>query len=105
MKRYFKYIALSAGVLLSSCNDFLDREPLDKVTPEAFFENEGDLAAYAINLYPNVGFSTIPPGVYGLSIFRYDDATDNQAAPGGSARFLPGEWRVSANGAGWDFGS
>ena len=104
MKRYFKYIALSAGVLLSSCNDFLDREPLDKVTPEAFFENEGDLAAYAINLYPNVGFSTIPPGSYGLSIFRYDDATDNQAAPGGSARFLPGEWRVSANGAGWDFG-
>ena len=69
MKRYFKYIALSAGVLLSSCNDFLDREPLDKVTPEAFFENEGDLAAYAINLYPNVGFSTIPPGSYGLSIF------------------------------------
>ena len=105
MKRYFKYIALSAGVLLSSCNDFLDREPLDKVTPEAFFENEGDLAAYAINLYPNVGFSTIPPGSYGLSIFRYDDATDNQAAPGGSARFLPGEWRVSANGAGWDFGN
>ena len=104
MKRYFKYIALSAGVLLSSCNDFLDREPLDKVTPEAFFENEGDLAAYAINLYPNVGFSTIPPGVYGLSVFKYDDATDNQAAPGGSARFLPGEWRVSANGAGWDFG-
>ena len=69
MKRYFKYIALSAGVLLSSCNDFLDREPLDKVTPEAFFENEGDLAAYAINLYPNVGFSTIPMG------FLYSDTT------------------------------
>lgn len=36
---------------LTSCNDFLDREPLDKVTPEKFFSAEADLAAYAINNY------------------------------------------------------
>ena len=94
MKRYLKYIALSAGVLLTSCDKFLDREPLDKVTPDNFFNTESDLLSYAINLYPDVSFSTIPPGQYGLSVFKSDDATDNQVAPAGNARFLPGEWRV-----------
>ena len=30
---------------------FLDREPLDNVTPEAFFWSESDLAAYTIKQY------------------------------------------------------
>ena len=33
MKRYLKYIALSAGVLLTSCDKFLDVTPVGKVIP------------------------------------------------------------------------
>ena len=52
MKITFKYITLSllAGAsLLTSCEDFLDREPLDSVTPDTYLKNESQLAAYAIN--------------------------------------------------------
>lgn len=48
-----KNIALSCiamgGLLLSSCNDFLDREPLDKVTPTQYFNAEADLATYTVS--------------------------------------------------------
>lgn len=43
MKITFKYITLSllAGAsLLTSCEDFLDREPLDSVTPDTYLKNE-----------------------------------------------------------------
>lgn len=51
MKNYIQYLTIGALLMgsLTSCNDFLDREPLDKVTPEKFFSAEADLAAYAIN--------------------------------------------------------
>ena len=52
MKITFKYITLSllAGAsLLTSCEDFLDREPLDSVTPDTYLKNESQLAAYAFN--------------------------------------------------------
>ena len=54
MKITFKYITLSllAGAsLLTSCEDFLDREPLDSVTPDTYLKNESQLAAYAINAH------------------------------------------------------
>lgn len=37
-----KYTLLLAGSLafMSSCNDFLDKEPLDAITPETFLWNE-----------------------------------------------------------------
>ena len=34
-----------------SCNDFLDCEPLDQITPESYFNQEADLAAYTIKQY------------------------------------------------------
>ena len=106
MKKYIKHTIFSGILLLvMSCDKFLDREPLDEVTPTAFFYNESDLASYTINLYPSAGFNTIAPGQYGLSVFKSDNNTDNQAAPDGSAVWMPGEWRVSASGAGWDFGT
>lgn len=97
-------ILLSGALLMASCNDFLDREPLDQLTPEVYFNNEADLAAYSINLYPSAAFSTIQPGQYGLSTFKSDNGTDNQVDPSGSVVWLPGEWRVSSSGEGWDFG-
>ena len=50
MKTMNKYIILLFGGLLgfSSCNDFLDLKPQDKVTPEDFLWTEYDLASYAV---------------------------------------------------------
>lgn len=42
---------LFTSVVLTSCNDFLDCEPLDKITPDAYFNSESDLAAYSIQQY------------------------------------------------------
>ena len=38
MKKIIKYLFLLTGgsFILASCNDFLDREPLDSVTPDNF---------------------------------------------------------------------
>ena len=82
MKKYIAYIALGAilSVNLTGCNDFLDREPLDKVTPGVYFTSEDDLAAYTINLYP-AAFPS-PEGALSGSPFMTDNHTDNQAGTG-----------------------
>ncbi len=85
--------------LMTSCNDYLDREPLSDVTPDDFFENEGDLASYTISRY---NFPT--HAGFGAGTFLTDNGTDNQAAPGGSNIWVPGEVRVGTNGGAWDFG-
>lgn len=96
-------LLLSAGwlAMASSCNDFLDREPLDQITPDIYFANEGDLAAYTLGCY---GFSTYDPGSFSIGTIANDNNTDNQANSGGStALWVPGEKRVAASGGAWDF--
>lgn len=73
INKYFTGVCLLTGMFaLNSCNDFLDREPLDSVTPQAYLNNENDLAAYAINAY---NFST--HGGWGLGTMTGDNHTDN----------------------------
>ena len=77
MKKIIKYLFLLTGgsFILASCNDFLDREPLDSVTPDNFFFTENDLAAYAVKHY---NFTTHEG--FNAGLWRNDNATDNQAA-------------------------
>lgn len=82
---------------LTSCNDFLDREPLSSVSPDKFFMSESDLATYSINLY---SFPT-PEGWTMKS--GEDNNTDNQAAVSANNRFSPGNYRVGKNGGNWEF--
>lgn len=102
MKNFAKYIFLIMGssMLLPSCNDFLDREPLDSVTPADFFKNEGDLAAYAVKHY---NFNT--HNGWGLGTWAADNATDNQAATDYDNKWIPGEWKTSEtyNDEPWNF--
>lgn len=97
-----KYIGiLSIGVILmgglTACNDFLDREPLDKVTPEVFFSSEDDLATYAIKCY---SFQTVTEA-YGANLFGLDNHTDNQAGTDIPAYWIPGQKQVAANVGDW----
>ncbi|MBQ8770846.1 MAG: RagB/SusD family nutrient uptake outer membrane protein [Bacteroides sp.] len=97
----FKYLSiflLGASLTgLTACNDYLDVEPQSDITPAAFFTTADDLAAYTINLY-NGTFDYISPGSYGISIFGWDNDTDNQAGVNASAtRWVPGQWKVGTS--------
>ena len=101
MKKYIKFIAVGTLLMggLTGCNDFLDREPLDMVTPQAFFSTEADLAAYAIN---NYRFNTVN-GNYGINFFGQDNNTDNQVTSGDQAFWIPGRKQVDSGTGGWDW--
>ena len=51
--------------MFSSCTDYLDREPLSSVTPDAYFTTTDHFAAYSISQYKSL-FST--HGGYGMGI-------------------------------------
>ena len=84
---------------LSSCNDFLDREPLDEITPDNFLYTEADLASYAIALYP---FST-HDGWDQCGIWDNDNGTDNMVAADYSTIWTPGQWRTPETDSHWNF--
>lgn len=92
--------ALVALSLLSSCNKYLDREPLSDITPEQYLNTESDIASYTVARY------TVFPSHdgWGVGTFARDNHTDNQATSSYDNRWVPGEWRVPANGGDWDFG-
>lgn len=101
-----KYLGiLTLGTLatltsVTSCDDYLDREPLDKVTPEKYFAAEADLAAYTIKYY---NFESNSPGSYGMGAWARDNATDNQVRRVASNRWDPSQWRVGDGDSPWNF--
>ena len=89
---------ICSGLLFSSCNNFLDREPLDSVTPGDYLNNVNDLAAYSINQY---SFSS--HGNFGLGTLLGDVHTDNMVDTDGSPYYWEkGNRKVPSDG-GWDF--
>lgn len=91
------FILLSA-LSMMSCSDFLDMEPLDKVTPESYFKEANQLGDYAINYY---NFPSLN-GSY-TAIVCNDNGTDIQVAGSVRKEWVPGEWRVQSTGSGWTF--
>lgn len=101
--KYISMLLLGVTLGLTSCDDYLDKEPESNVTPASFFTSADDLAAYTVNLYGVL--TSIAPGSYGMSTFAYDNDTDNQAGTGYSSRWVPGNWKVGQSGGAWDFGN
>lgn len=99
-KNIFKWVftLCITGLSLSSCDKYLDRAPLDQVTPEDFLNTEEDLATYTLSQY---SFPT--HGGWGIGTFANDNHTDNQATSGAATRWMPGEWRVATSGGDWEF--
>ncbi|WP_299099061.1 RagB/SusD family nutrient uptake outer membrane protein [uncultured Alistipes sp.] len=91
MKKTLIYTAALLTVLGSStsCNDFLDCEPITSVSTTAYLFADNDLGAYAANFY-----SLLPShgtGYSGLGLFDDDNGTDNQTAATPSTIFVPGQ--------------
>lgn len=92
-------IIITAALSLSSCDDFLDRKPLDKITPEIYFSTAEQLGTYAISRY-----SFISADGYSLGPFRSDNDTDVQvSSEGNQNRWVPGLMKVSSGDGGWNF--
>lgn len=103
LKQILLQSILYAGGLLGfvSCNEFLDMEPLDQVTPQEYFTTTDHLSAYSISQYNSL-FST--HGGYGVGTVNNDQNTDNMIAGGyNSSLFEKGQWRVPNSDSNWDF--
>ena len=108
MKIKMKYIVAQAclvagaSIALTSCNDFLDREPLDQVTPQEYFQTADHLAAYTISKY-NSMFST--HSGWNAGTVNNDGGTDNMVVGGyNSTYYEKGIWKVPSNNDNWSNG-
>ena len=102
MKAHTIYIALIAAALASgftSCDDFLDREPLSDVSPEIYFTEASQLENYANQMYTDI----LPShSNWSYGIFGQDNDTDNQAGTTANDRYADGLWRVpNSEGDNW----
>lgn len=101
MKKYILALMVGAAAGLTSCNDFLDMQPEDKLIPENYFTSADNLSAYTQNFYGM--FPSHSDNAYQLGTFSSDNGTDNQAAISASVRWVPGEWRVGEETENWGF--
>ncbi|ADV42272.1 RagB/SusD family nutrient uptake outer membrane protein [Bacteroides helcogenes] len=85
-------IALSSVLMTTSCNDFLDREPITSITPEQYFKAESELSAYTIAYYTSV-FSNY--GGYNAGPINDDGDTDNMVVgEANTSLYSEGRWLV-----------
>ena len=85
---------MSTGLLATSCEDFLDRAPITSITPEQYFKQDTELAAYTLNYYTSVLKS--PVGGYNAGAINWDDETDNMVVGSGNTDYYNHEWKVGA---------
>lgn len=95
---------VAAGILSTSCNDYLNCEPITSVSTATYLYTETDLAAYAAKFYNDSEdenseeYGNILPshgsGAYHLGLFRLDNGTDNQTADAPSKLMVKGQYRV-----------
>lgn len=76
----------------SSCNKFMDRDPLAKISPENFFKTEKDLKLYVNSMY------TMVPDAETI----YNEDMDN-VVKSSVSEFLTGKRQVPVTGGGWSW--
>lgn len=89
------------GLMMTSCNDFLDREPITSVTPDAFFTTADQMGAYIINYYESQlqnsrGQSMFHDKNWRCGMTLNDDNTDNLFSVSGNLDFFAGDKLVPA---------
>lgn len=102
MKKIFSTwgVAFAFAVTLSSCDDYLDKEPLSSISPETYFTEVSQLKAYVDNYYwilPSHGTGNT------MGIYGQDKDTDNQVYVTANNRFTKNLWKVSNNDSEWTF--
>lgn len=91
-KLYIALFTLALAGSITSCEDFLDREPMSTVTPEIYFTEAAQLESYANGLYKDI----LPShGNWSYGTFGDDKDTDNQAGADANNRFTKDLWKVA----------
>lgn len=96
MKSNHKYIAtafmaMAVAAGMTSCEDFLDREPMSTISPETYYSTAAQLEANLNDEYPNV-LPSHSNWSYGL--FGEDKGTDNQIEVTANDRYTTDRWKV-----------
>jgi len=102
MKNIFKIIILGATIALASCDDFLDKTPLDEVSEDAFYSNPSDLKAAVSGFYNDLpGWSSIEIG-YNILPDMYSDLGTAES-PSNTLSGLSYSVPTSASGSVWSW--
>ena len=105
MKKILLYTFIAAAsVFTTSCNDYLDCEPITSVSTNVYLYSETDLAAYTAKFYNDSEdekddeYGNILPShgsaTYNLGLFQKDNGTDDQTADSPSKLFVKGQYHV-----------
>lgn len=87
MRKLYILIAL-ASFMLQSCDDFLQRDPLDFGNDQAYLRNVDDMRAYTNTFYSM--FPGMKSGYWG-GVYADDNNSDNQAGPSANPLFYKGD--------------
>lgn len=98
----YSSIIILVGLSLSSCEDYLDREPISTVSPEIYFTEVSQIQSYADNLYTSILPSHGTGWTYG--VHEKDAGTDNQVSVIAQDRFTTDLWKVpNTESSNWKF--
>ena len=92
----------ASGMVVSSCNNLLDLEPVNQITPESFYSSDAQLGSYLINYYNSFLSAPYSGSMYHTysysdGLTRSDGNTDIMCAGSGSTMlFANGHWEVSS---------
>ena len=105
IKKNISVFLLFCGAVLSflSCDDFLDRAPLDQISQVSFWEKASDLNAYIAGKYSSLPGELLSSGV---GYYGYDLVSDNMDNASDYSSFMNGENTVvptEAGSAGWSW--
>lgn len=93
-------IAAASTLMLSSCEDFLDKEPLSSVVPTEYYKDEAQIQAAVNQLYTAVlPFHTN----WSFGIFGLDSGTDNQVGFDPEIKYTKGQWKVALENDNWNW--
>jgi len=95
------FMAATVVCGMTSCEDYLNREPMSTISPETYFSTAAQLEANLNDEYPNV----LPSyGKWGYGVFGEDNNTDNQIGVTAHERYTPDLWKVPhSEGSNWKF--
>ena len=93
-------IAAASTLMLSSCEDFLDKEPLSSVVPTEYYKDEAQIQAAVNQLYTAV----LPSHTnWSFGIFGLDSGTDNQVGFDPEIKYTKGQWKVALENDNWNW--
>lgn len=107
MKLNFKKILIcslvaASGMGLSSCDKWLDRQPLTNITPDSYYKTSDQVGAYVINYYASQlvtpqGNRMYHDGGWPHNVNRNDDNTDSFITGRGNTNYFAGLWQSGAS--------